>query len=78
MGRPTCSPALTDARRSSGTGSPTSPLERESLIFLLFLPDEDLGVIVYTWVNGAHEAGSMGLVFGRDNERLRPVPHRRA
>ena len=47
-----------------------SPLERESLIFILFLPEHDLGVIAYTWVNGAHEAGAMGLVFGRDNERV--------
>jgi hypothetical protein len=47
-----------------------SPLARESLIFLLFLPEENLGVIAYTWVNGAHQAGSMGLVFGKNNERL--------
>lgn len=69
LGRPTCSPALSDAddRRHQLADS---PLERESLIFLLFLPDEDLGVIVYTWVNGSHEAGSMALVFGRDNERF--------
>ncbi|GGL15876.1 DUF7064 domain-containing protein [Nocardia jinanensis] len=57
------------------------PLERESLIFLTFLPEEDLGVIAYTWVDGTHAAGAMGLVFGRDNERFgqfhvegQPVP----
>ncbi|MEV0110063.1 hypothetical protein AB0H42_27515 [Nocardia sp. NPDC050799] len=55
-----------DDRRHRLAGS---PLDRESLIFLTFLPEEDLGVIAYTWVNGAHEAGAMGLVFGRDNER---------
>lgn len=47
-----------------------TPLERESLIFILFLPDEDIGVIAYSWVDGEHRAGSMGLVFGRDNERI--------
>lgn len=47
-----------------------TPLERESLIFILFLPDEDIGVIAYTWVDGESNAGSMGLVFGRDNERI--------
>ncbi|HEY5855665.1 MAG TPA: hypothetical protein VIW24_16865 [Aldersonia sp.] len=48
----------------------STSLERESLIFILFLPDEDIGVIAYTWVDGEHKAGSMGLVFGRDNERI--------
>jgi hypothetical protein len=68
LGRPTCSPSLTDAddRRHRLADS---PLERESLIFLVFLPEEDLGVIAYTWVNGEHEAGCMGLVFGRDDQR---------
>ncbi|MGO9423380.1 DUF7064 domain-containing protein [Roseiarcus sp.] len=47
-----------------------SPLARESLIFLLFLPEEHLGCIVYTWVNGESKAGSMALVFGEDNEQL--------
>lgn len=47
-----------------------SPLDRESLIFLLFVPGEDIGVIAYTWVDGEHRAGAMGLVFGRNNERL--------
>ncbi|WP_439031265.1 DUF7064 domain-containing protein [Gordonia terrae] len=47
-----------------------SALERESLIFILFLPDEDIGVIAYTWVDGESKAGSMGLVFGRNNERI--------
>lgn len=47
-----------------------SPIARESLIFLLFLPEENLGVIAYTWVNGESKAGSMMLVFGDENERL--------
>ncbi len=46
-----------------------SPLARESLIFLLFLPEEELGVIAYTWVDGEGNAGSMGLVFGPDDRR---------
>jgi hypothetical protein len=46
-----------------------SPLARESLIFLLFLPEENVGVIAYTWVDGKGDAGSMGLVFGPDDER---------
>ncbi|SNT12790.1 DUF7064 domain-containing protein [Rhodococcoides kyotonense] len=48
----------------------STALERESLIFILFLPDQDIGVIAYTWVDGQHRAGSMGLVFGKDNERI--------
>ncbi|MBY4573358.1 hypothetical protein ACN94_07145 [Gordonia paraffinivorans] len=34
------------------------------------MPDEDIGVIAYSWVDGESRAGSMGLVFGRDNERF--------
>jgi hypothetical protein len=68
-GRPTCSSALTD-RDDRRHKLRDDPLARESLIFLLFLPEEDLGVIAYTWVNGKNQAGSMGLVFGRDNERI--------
>jgi hypothetical protein len=47
-----------------------SPLARESLIFLLFLPEENLGCIAYTWVNGEGDAGSMILLFGAENEQL--------
>ena len=69
QGRPACSPALTD-RDDRRHRLADDPLQRESLIFILFLPEEDLGVISYTWVDGSHRAGSMGLVFGRDNERF--------
>ena len=69
QGRLTCSPALTDQDDRRHVLA-EDPLQRESLIFILFLPEEDLGVIAYTWVDGSHRAGSMGLVFGRDNERL--------
>ena len=64
-----CSPSLTDADDRRHQLSDL-PIDRESLIFLLFLPEEDLGVIAYTWVNGQHQAASMGLVFGRDDERF--------
>jgi hypothetical protein len=37
---------------------------RESLAFVLPLPGEGLGVIAYTWVNGAGNAGSLLGVFG--------------
>ncbi|WP_181779380.1 DUF7064 domain-containing protein [Pseudonocardia pini] len=46
------------------------PLARESLIFLLFLPEENLGMIAYTWVDGESVAGSMITVFRRDDERV--------
>ncbi|WP_433503079.1 DUF7064 domain-containing protein [Pseudonocardia halophobica] len=46
------------------------PLARESLIFLLFLPEENLGMIAYTWVDGEGVASSMITVFGEDDERL--------
>lgn len=68
-GQRSCSPALTDTddrRHHLGENA----LQRESLIFLVFVPEENVGVIAYTWVNGANEAGAMGLVFGRDNERF--------
>lgn len=47
-----------------------SPLARESLIFLLFLPEERIGCIAYTWVNGEGDAGSMALIFRGENEQL--------
>jgi hypothetical protein len=64
-----CSASLTgaDDRRHQLADS---ALERESLIFVFFLPEEPVGVIAYTWVNGEHEAGCMGLVFGADNGRI--------
>jgi hypothetical protein len=46
------------------------PLSRESLIFLLFLPEENLGMIAYTWVDGEGVASSMITVFGEDDQRL--------
>lgn len=64
-----CSPALTDADDRRHQLADTA-LARESLIFILILPEEDLGAIAYTWVDGAGRAGSMGLVFGADNSQL--------
>lgn len=60
---------LTDADDRRHKLTP-GPLARESLIFTLFLPEENLGMIAYTWVNGESVAGSMITVFGRDDERL--------
>lgn len=60
---------LTDADDRRHRLAP-SPLSRESLIFLLFLPEENLGCITYTWVNGEGNAGSMALVFGAEDEQL--------
>lgn len=60
---------LTDADDRRHKLTP-GPLTCESLIFTLFLPDENLGMIAYTWVNGESVAGSMITVFGEDNERL--------
>lgn len=61
--------SLTDRDDRRHALAPT-PLARESLIFLLFLPEEHLGCIAYTWVNGEGMAGSMVLVFGAENEQL--------
>jgi hypothetical protein len=61
--------ALTDADDRRHLLAKT-PLARESLIFLLFLPEENLGCITYTWVNGEGDAGSMILVFGEENDQL--------
>lgn len=47
-----------------------SDLARESLFFEVSLPEEHLGILAYTWVDAAHKAGSIGLVFGEDDERL--------
>ncbi|WP_214364877.1 hypothetical protein [Pseudonocardia sp. H11422] len=60
---------LTDADDRRHRLNP-GPLARESLIFLLFLPEENLGMIAYTWVDGESVAGSMVTVFGQDDERL--------
>lgn len=60
---------LTDADDRRHTLTP-GPFARESLIFTLFLPEENLGVISYTWVSGESVAGSMIAVFGQDDERL--------
>lgn len=60
---------LTDADDRRHRLNP-GPLARESLIFLLFLPEENLGMIAYTWVDGESVASSMITVFGQDDERL--------
>lgn len=41
-----------------------APDARESLAFVLPLPAEELGVIIYSWVTGEGKAGSLLAVFG--------------
>lgn len=40
------------------------PLARESLVFMLQLPEQGLACFVYTWVNGLGKAGSAFVVYG--------------
>lgn len=40
------------------------PLARESLVFMLQLPEHDLAAFVYTWVSGESKAGAALCVFG--------------
>ena len=39
-------------------------LARESLVFMLQLPEENLAAFVYTWVSGLGKAGSAFVVYG--------------
>ncbi|EPZ16232.1 hypothetical protein M622_13470 [Thauera terpenica 58Eu] len=39
-------------------------LARESLVFMLQLPEQNLACFVYTWVNGLGKAGSAFVVYG--------------
>jgi hypothetical protein len=49
-----------DNRHKLGSG----PLARESLAYLLQLPEEGVAGIVYTWVNGEGKAGCAVTLFG--------------
>lgn len=49
-----------DNRHTLGSG----PLARESLAFLLQLPDEGIAGIVYSWVNGEGKAGCAVTLYG--------------
>lgn len=40
------------------------PLARESVPYLINLPQEGIALFTYTWVNGASEAGAVLAVFG--------------
>lgn len=40
------------------------PLERESIPYVLPLPEQDIGTFIYTWVSKDHVAGSIFVVFG--------------
>jgi len=56
---PTLDP-INDGRHKLNAG----PLERESVPFVISLPEHGLGVFSYTWVNNEHRAGSMFVVYG--------------
>lgn len=43
---------------------PEEPLARESLVFMLQLPEHQIAAFVYTWVNGLGRAGSAMVVYG--------------
>ena len=43
---------------------PANPLARESIPYVLTLPDEQICAFTYTWVNGAGEAGAAMAIFG--------------
>lgn len=43
---------------------PNRELMRESLPWVIPLPDEGLGVIAYTWVDAHGQAGAFGMAFG--------------
>jgi hypothetical protein len=40
------------------------PLARESLVWMLQLPEEDVAAFVYTWVSGDSKAGTAMCVYG--------------
>lgn len=40
------------------------PVARESLVFMLQLPEHDVAAFVYTWVSGLGKAGSAFVVYG--------------
>lgn len=43
---------------------PERPHNRESLVWVLALPELELGAFAYTWVDAAGDAGTAGVVFG--------------
>ncbi|MGQ0620148.1 MAG: DUF7064 domain-containing protein [Panacagrimonas sp.] len=51
---------LNDGRHALKEG----PLERESVPYIIVLPDEGLAAFCYTWVNKDSKAGSAFVVFG--------------
>lgn len=58
---------MTDTQRESGLRHQLrvdNPLSRESLAFMLQLPDAGIAACVYTWVNGAGRAGALLTAFG--------------
>lgn len=43
---------------------PSRPLDRESIPFLVHLPEEKIAMFSYTWVNKDSEAGAVIVIFG--------------
>ncbi|MGH9001409.1 MAG: DUF7064 domain-containing protein [Acidimicrobiia bacterium] len=44
---------------------PARPHNRESLVWVLALPESELAAFAYTWVDGQGRAGAAGVAYGR-------------
>lgn len=53
-----------DPRHDSRHSLADKPLARESLVFMLQLPEHDLAAFVYTWVSGESKAGAAFCIYG--------------
>ena len=53
--------AVNDGRHAL---NPSVPNDRESVPFIVTLPEHGIGFFTYTWVNAASEAGAMVCLFG--------------
>ena len=59
-------PDLTVAAEHDGRHKldPSKPKDRESIPYIVNIPDEEISFFTYTWVNSAHEAGAAISIFG--------------
>lgn len=59
-------PELTVAPQHDGRHvlDPTNPRDRESVPFIINIPEEGISLFTYTWVNSANEAGAAISIFG--------------
>lgn len=55
---------LLDPLHDSRHSLPDDPLSRESLVFMLQLPEHNLAAFVYTWVSGQGKAGAAFCLYG--------------